>query len=96
MVLGFFVAVFMPARLPHKPRTETEIVAALPEPAWHHWLPVTLGGLFFVYCLWALWSVIRTWRDPNAKVLRFSALLLLLFDFSIALSLMGCGFGPGN
>jgi hypothetical protein len=58
-------------------------------PAWLHWLPFACGWLLCAYWVWAFFSVVRSWRDPRVRILRISALFLLFFDASIALSLLG-------
>jgi hypothetical protein len=85
---GIFANLFVSRTLIHKPHSEAELAAAVPDPAWHTWLPFILGVLLCVYWLWAFFGVLSTWRDPRARVLRFSALFLLLFDACIAYGLL--------
>lgn len=73
---------------PHRQRSEAELAAAMPDPAWLSWIPFTLGVLLCAYWVWALWSVLRAWHDPAARILRVSSILLLLFDAGIILALI--------
>ena len=43
------------------------------------WVLFSLGLLLCTHWVWALRSVITAWRDPFARVLRFSSLGLLFF-----------------
>jgi hypothetical protein len=66
-----------------KPPTEADLAAELPPPAWHLWLSFALGLVFAVLWFRALASVLRAWRDPSSRILRFSASVLLV-PFAIA------------
>ena len=63
-------------------------MAAVLDPTWYELVQFVIGELLCVYWLWAFWSVLRAWRDPGARILRFSALFLLLFDAAIAIGLL--------
>ena len=78
-VLSFIVE-FIAWRLrpPYKPETEAQLSAAIPPPAWHAWLPFAVGLLLAVLWVRALVSLVRVWRDPSSRVLRFSASVLLI------------------
>ena len=89
---GILGELFISYTVTHKPHSEAEFEVTVPDPAWHTWLPFTLGVLLCIYWLWAFWSLLRAWRDPRARILRFSALFLLLFDASIAYLLLSSPF----
>jgi hypothetical protein len=61
-----------------EPPTEAELAVEIPQPAWHIWLPFVFGLLLAVLWFRALVSLVRTWRDPSSRVLRFSASMLLI------------------
>jgi hypothetical protein len=92
VLVGIFGDLFISRRVTRKPHSEAELAAAMPDPAWHVWLPFTLGVLLCIYWLWALWGLLRAWKDPRARVLRFSALFLLFFDAGIAIVLLSSPF----
>ncbi len=69
-----------------RPPTEAELASASPDP--FLWLQPAIAVAIAFYCLWAFWSVIRAWNDPAAKVLRFTSLALLFFDFLIVWNLL--------
>ncbi len=68
------------------------LIAAVLDPTWYRLVQFAIGELLCVYWLWALWCVLRAWRDPGARVLRFSALFLLLFDGCMAFGLLTSPF----
>src|SRR5687767_12952065 len=63
---------------PSEPLTEAQRAAEMPPPAWHASFWFALGLLLAVLWFRALVSLVRAWRDPSSKVLRFSAAALLL------------------
>jgi hypothetical protein len=93
---GIFGELFISHTVTHKPRSEAELAATPADPAWHTWLPFTLSMLLCIYWLWAFWSVLRAWRDPRVRVLRFSALFLLLLDAGIAYVLLSYPFSTND
>ena len=52
------------------------------------WVLFALGILLSIHWVWALRSVIAAWRDPFARVLRFSSLALLIFAGAIICGLV--------
>lgn len=61
-----------------EPLTEVKLAAPVPPPLWHAWLWFALGLLLAALWFRAIVTLARAWRDPSARVLRFSASVLLL------------------
>jgi len=68
---------------PSEPLTEEQLAAEMPPPLWHAWLWFALGLLLAVLWFRAIVSLVRAWRDPSSRVLRFSASVLLI-PFAVA------------
>ena len=54
-------------------------------PFWHGWLWFGLGLVLAALWFRAVFTLVRAWRDPSSRVLRFST-LMLLFPFAVATS----------
>jgi hypothetical protein len=61
-------------------------------PTWLIWSLFGIGVALAVHWIWALRSFISAWRDPAAKVLRFSSLALLGWGALIICSLLKTPF----
>ena len=59
-------------------RTEVELASEVPDPVWPLWVSVAVGIVVAFFWLRAFIGMVRIWRDPSARILRFSALGLLL------------------
>jgi hypothetical protein len=68
---------------PSGPLTEAQLDAEMPPPLWHEWLWFALGLLLVVLWFRAVVTLVRTWRDPSSRVLRFSSSVLLI-PFAVA------------
>lgn len=62
---------------------EKQLVSAMPPPIWHTWLWFALGLLLAALWFHAIVSLVRAWRDPSSRFLRFSASVLLI-PFAVA------------
>ena len=63
---------------PAHERTEVELASEVPDPTWPLWLLFAVGLVVAFFWLRAFVGVVRAWRDPSARILRFSALGLLI------------------
>lgn len=83
ILLKVVVATGEEIQRPENPLTEAQLAAEIPPPLWHAWLWFALGLLLAALWLRAAVTLVRAWRDPSSKVLRFSACVLLL-PFAVA------------
>lgn len=58
-------------------------LASIPVSSWELWTSFSIGVLLAVLWFRALASLVKGWRDPSSRVLRFSA-SVLLFPFALA------------
>lgn len=87
-IVGIFVDAFFRDSGARKLHSEAELSTAVPDPAWHAWLPYAISVILCGYWFWALLSVLRAWTDPRARILRLSALTLLIFYAGVAYLLL--------
>lgn len=80
LVVGEAAADSLPALFtPVRPRAARELALATPASKWSLWVAFSVGLVAALLWLRALVSVAGAWHDPSTRVLRFSALGLLLF-----------------
>ena len=73
---------------PAHERTEVELASEVPDPTWPLWLLFAVGLVVAFFWFRAFVGVVWVWRDPSARVLRFSALGLLLPLAAVAIRLL--------
>ena len=66
---------------------------ALLSPEWLPWTSLIVGVLFSFLWVRALFSVIRSWDDPSARILRKVSCILLVSFAAVTYSLLTGGFG---
>lgn len=59
-------------------RSKGQLTAGMHPPHWHVWLWFALGLVFAGLWIRALIALIKAWRHPSSKILRFSASVLLI------------------
>lgn len=62
----------------YAPLAGEPLAAEMPPPDWQAWLWFALGLLLAVLWFRAMGTLVRAWRDPSSRVLRFSASVLLI------------------
>jgi hypothetical protein len=77
-LLNLVVGIIEWSQRSRKPLTEAQLAAEMPPPQWHAWLWFVLGCLLAALWLRAIITLVRAWRDPSSRVLRFSASVLLI------------------
>jgi len=78
---------------PYKPPCKSDAIATPPSASvWLGWLSFGIGILLVVLWIRALVTLIGAWNDPSSKLLRFSALMLLIPFAAIALLLLQAPF----
>ena len=71
-----------------QPRGEVELAAEVPVPGKLLWALFAVGLVVAFFWVRAFVGVVRVWHDPSARVLRFSALGLLVPLAAMALRLL--------
>ena len=82
-VFNIVFAIIADRGTPSESLSEEQLAAEMPLPIWHAWLWFALGLLLAGLWFRAVVSLVRTWRDPSSRVLRFSASVLLI-PFAVA------------